>query len=102
MTSVFWRLYSAIERTILAKFVQALTSFSYFDGVSKLVVNYMYSSGTDRSRLKCDGTPGGNGEEGGEGASSERVKDRDLGKGKAEGKKKEDVRIRGEDGRGGE
>lgn len=69
----------------------------------------MYSSGTEWSRLKCDGTPGGNGEEGGEGVGvkgqggrAEIEKEKDLDKGKLEGKKKEDARIRGEEGRGGE
>lgn len=67
----------------------------------------MYSSGTDRSRLKCDGTPGGSGEEGGEGAEvkgarAESEKETDSGKVKVEGKKKDDARIRGEEGRGGE
>lgn len=69
----------------------------------------MYSSGTEWSRLKCDGTPGGSGEEGGEGREDRgqggrggSENDTDLGKEKLEGKKKADARIRGEEGKGGE
>lgn len=69
----------------------------------------MYTSGTEGSRLKCDGTPGGSGEEGGEGVGvkgqdgrAENEQEKDLDKGKSEGKKNVDARTRDEEGRGGE